>query len=132
MAAEDCSPTKTEPETSTPVLVSPDKGRIQLGNKVVYDGRREIPVEERDVGMLMDLSTDPYVPTTRSLEPYLSRMRQADQALLGALAHTLKVSARGIGAWQVATAADMPLPADGEVWLLFAPERAVALPGREN
>ena len=35
-------------------------------------------------------------------------------------------------ALQVATAADLPLPADGEVWLLFAPERAVALPGREN
>jgi iron(III) transport system ATP-binding protein len=33
---------------------------------------------------------------------------------------------------QVATASDLPLPADGEVWLLFAPERAVALPGREG
>jgi iron(III) transport system ATP-binding protein len=31
-------------------------------------------------------------------------------------------------ALQVATAADLPLPADGEVDLLFAPERAVALP----
>jgi len=35
-------------------------------------------------------------------------------------------------ALQVATAADLPLPADGQVWLLFAPDRAVALPGREN
>jgi iron(III) transport system ATP-binding protein len=35
-------------------------------------------------------------------------------------------------ALQVATASDLPLPADGEVWLLFAPERAVALPGREG
>ena len=33
---------------------------------------------------------------------------------------------------QVATAADLPLPADGAVWLLFGPERAVALPGRET
>jgi iron(III) transport system ATP-binding protein len=33
---------------------------------------------------------------------------------------------------QVATAADLPLPAEGEVWLTFAPERAVALPGRES
>jgi iron(III) transport system ATP-binding protein len=31
---------------------------------------------------------------------------------------------------QVATASDLPLPVEGEVWLLFAPERAVALPGR--
>jgi iron(III) transport system ATP-binding protein len=35
-------------------------------------------------------------------------------------------------ALQVATAADLPLPADGAVWLLFGPERAVALPGRET
>jgi iron(III) transport system ATP-binding protein len=32
--------------------------------------------------------------------------------------------------FQVTTAADLPLPADGEVDLLFAPERAVALPGK--
>src|SRR5262245_37207125 len=31
---------------------------------------------------------------------------------------------------QVTTPADLPLPADGEVLLLFAPERAVALPGK--
>jgi iron(III) transport system ATP-binding protein len=31
-------------------------------------------------------------------------------------------------ALQVATSSDQPLPAEGEVWLLFAPERAVALP----
>ena len=30
----------------------------------------------------------------------------------------------------VTTPADLPLPADGEVLLLFAPERAVALPGK--
>jgi iron(III) transport system ATP-binding protein len=35
-------------------------------------------------------------------------------------------------ALQVTAAADLPLPADGEVWLLFAPEHAVALPGRES
>ena len=31
---------------------------------------------------------------------------------------------------QVTTAADLPLPADGQVDLLFAPERTVALPGK--
>jgi iron(III) transport system ATP-binding protein len=35
-------------------------------------------------------------------------------------------------ALQVATAADLPLSPHGDVWLTFAPERAVALPGREN
>ena len=31
---------------------------------------------------------------------------------------------------QVTTAADMPLPDDGQVLLVFAPERTVALPGK--
>jgi hypothetical protein len=35
-------------------------------------------------------------------------------------------------ALQVAIAADLPLQADGEVWLTFPPERTVALPGREG
>jgi ABC-type Fe3+/spermidine/putrescine transport system ATPase subunit len=33
---------------------------------------------------------------------------------------------------QVTTAADLPLPGDGEVLLFFAPERTVALPGIRN
>ena len=37
----------------------------------------------------------------------LGRMRQASPAAVGAFAHTLKGSARGIGAWQVAAVADM-------------------------
>jgi HPt (histidine-containing phosphotransfer) domain-containing protein len=36
----------------------------------------------------------------------LGRMRQARPAAVGAFAHTLKGSARGIGAWQVAAAAE--------------------------
>jgi iron(III) transport system ATP-binding protein len=35
-------------------------------------------------------------------------------------------------ALQVSTASDLDLPADAEVWLAFAPERAVALPGHET
>jgi iron(III) transport system ATP-binding protein len=34
-------------------------------------------------------------------------------------------------ALQVAVPSDLPLPSDPAVWLLFAPERAVVLPGRE-
>ncbi len=33
---------------------------------------------------------------------------------------------------QVSAASDFALPTDGEVWLLFAPERAFALPGRDG
>ena len=36
----------------------------------------------------------------------LARMRAADAGGVGALAHTLKGSARGIGAWRVARAAE--------------------------
>jgi len=36
----------------------------------------------------------------------LARMRRASPAAVGAFAHTLKGSARGIGAWGVAAAAD--------------------------
>jgi len=43
-------------------------------------------------------------------------------------ARRVEVTSNGVNL-QVTTAADMPLPADGEVLLLFAPERAVALPG---
>jgi len=42
----------------------------------------------------------------KQAELIVSRMRQADPQSLAALAHALKGSARGIGAWQVATAAE--------------------------
>jgi iron(III) transport system ATP-binding protein len=47
---------------------------------------------------------------------------------LGA-ARRVDVVSDGVGL-HVTTAADLPLPADGEVLLLFAPERTVALPGK--
>jgi hypothetical protein len=50
----------------------------------------------------------------------------AGAVFLGA---TRRVDARGV-TLQVTTDADLPFPADGEVVLVFAPERAVALPGR--
>ena len=46
-------------------------------------------------------------------------------------ARRVEVASDGINL-QVTTAADLPLPADGEVLLLFAPERTVALPGIRN
>jgi iron(III) transport system ATP-binding protein len=44
-------------------------------------------------------------------------------------ARRLDVECDGVGL-QVTTPADLPLPSDGEVDLVFAPERAVALPGK--
>ncbi len=42
----------------------------------------------------------------KQAELLVSHMRQADSTSLAALAHALKGSARGIGAWRVATAAE--------------------------
>ena len=33
-------------------LVTPESGWIQIGDRVMYDGRREVPVEERRLGMV--------------------------------------------------------------------------------
>ena len=42
----------------------------------------------------------------RQADMLLARIREGDPAVAAALAHILKGSARGIGAWQVATAAE--------------------------
>ncbi|HEV2580451.1 MAG TPA: ABC transporter ATP-binding protein [Ktedonobacteraceae bacterium] len=49
-------------------LVSPDKGRIQIGDKLVYDGKREMPVEERDLGMVFqDYALWPHMTVARNI-----------------------------------------------------------------
>ena len=54
----------------------------------------------------------------------LARMRQVEPAAVSTLAHTLKGSARGIGAWDVARAAEAVELADG-----VAAERETAMNG---
>jgi HPt (histidine-containing phosphotransfer) domain-containing protein len=56
-------------------------------------GERDL---EREVLALFD----------RQVDMLLARMRKAAPAVAAAAAHTLKGSARGIGAWQVASAAE--------------------------
>jgi HPt (histidine-containing phosphotransfer) domain-containing protein len=56
-------------------------------------GEKEL---EREVLALFD----------RQAELLLARMRKAEPAVVAAAAHTLKGSARGIGAWQVANTAE--------------------------
>ena len=43
----------------------------------------------------------------RQAEMLIARIRHGEPAVIAALAHILKGSARGIGAWQVATAAEL-------------------------
>lgn len=56
-------------------------------------GEREL---EREVLMLFD----------RQADLLMARMRRGEQSVAAAAAHTLKGSARGIGAWRVASAAE--------------------------
>src|SRR5207245_1074146 len=49
-------------------LVTPDRGRIQIGDKVVYDGKREMPVEERGLGMVFqDYALWPHMTVARNI-----------------------------------------------------------------
>ena len=64
----------------------------------------------------------------RTPETTASPAASAGVTFLGAT-RRVDVASDGINL-QVTAAADLPLPADGEVDLLFAPERAVALPGK--
>ena len=66
--------------------------RVHLARMTLGDARLQAEVLalfDRQAGML------------------LARMRQASPAAVGAFAHTLKGSARGIGAWGVAAAAEL-------------------------
>jgi HPt (histidine-containing phosphotransfer) domain-containing protein len=66
--------------------------RVHLARMTLGDARLQAEVLalfDRQAGML------------------LARMRQASPAAVGAFAHTLKGSARGIGAWRVAAAAEL-------------------------
>jgi len=61
--------------------------------------------------------TSQIVPRTDHAVTFLGASRRVDVVSYGANL-------------QVTTAADMQLPDDGEVLLIFAPERTVALPGK--
>jgi iron(III) transport system ATP-binding protein len=75
-------------------------------------------------------------PESIRLAPQQGEPPAADNCLPGRIgavtflgaAHRIDVVCEG-GTLQVALPSDLPLPADPEVWLLFAPDRAVALAG---
>ncbi len=49
-------------------LVTPEKGSIQIGDRIVYDGKREVPVEERDLGMVFqDFALWPHMTVARNI-----------------------------------------------------------------
>src|SRR5579871_1006871 len=49
-------------------LVKPEQGSIQIGGRVVFDGKREVPVEERDLGMVFqDFALWPHMTVARNI-----------------------------------------------------------------
>jgi len=49
-------------------LVSPESGWIQIGDRVLYDGKRELPVEERQLGMVFqDYALWPHMTVARNI-----------------------------------------------------------------
>lgn len=49
-------------------LVTPDSGWIRIGERVLYDGKKEMPVEERDLGMVFqDYALWPHMTVARNI-----------------------------------------------------------------
>src|ERR1700730_19166483 len=49
-------------------LVTPDSGVIQVGDRVLFDGKRGIPVEERQIGMVFqDYALWPHMTVGRNI-----------------------------------------------------------------
>lgn len=58
-------------------LVTPDSGLIQIGDRVLYHGKREVPVEERQLGMVFqDYALWPHMTVARNIAFGL-RLRRA-------------------------------------------------------
>jgi HPt (histidine-containing phosphotransfer) domain-containing protein len=79
-------PSEPGASTSQPAIDLVHLGRMTLGEKSLE--AEVLALFDRQAGMLF------------------ARMEQAAPAAAGALAHTIKGSARGIGAWRVAEAAE--------------------------
>lgn len=49
-------------------LITPDGGRIEVGDRVLYDGRREMPVEDRHIGMVFqDYALWPHMTVAKNI-----------------------------------------------------------------
>lgn len=49
-------------------LASPDSGRIEVGDRVFYDGRHEMPVEDRHIGMVFqDYALWPHMTVAKNI-----------------------------------------------------------------
>jgi iron(III) transport system ATP-binding protein len=111
----------------------------RMGQVEVLDGRRircAVPQRIDDPGDV-SVSIRPESIRIVSAQPNESHASGGDNCLAGRISgvtflgatRRIDVVSDGVGL-QVAAPADLPVPPDGEVRLLFEPERAVVLPGR--
>ena len=80
-------------------LVKPDSGLIRVGERVLFDGKREMLVEERDLGMVFqDYALWPHMTVekniaspmlTESVVMHIMLMGREVRAMLRVIAHTI-------------------------------------------
>ena len=63
-------------------LVTPDSGWIEVGGRLLYDGKREMPVEERNLGMVFqDYALWPHMTVARNIAFGL-RLRRVSRTII--------------------------------------------------
>jgi putative spermidine/putrescine transport system ATP-binding protein len=63
-------------------LVTPDSGIIEVGGRLFYDGKREVPAEERDLGMVFqDYALWPHMTVAQNIAFGLRLRRKPSQAI---------------------------------------------------
>ncbi len=70
-------------------LVRPDGGLIRIGDRVLYDGKHEMPVEERDLGMVFqDYALWPHMTVAKNIA-FGMRLRRMPARTITARIHEL-------------------------------------------
>lgn len=80
-------------------LVRPDGGLIQVGERVLFDGKREMPVEERDLGMVFqDYALWPHMTVEKNIAFGMRLRRMPRKAIAARVQELLElVNLAGFG-----------------------------------
>src|SRR5258708_29018806 len=80
-------------------LVKPDNGLIQVGDRVLFDGKREMPVEERGLGMVFqDYALWPHMTVAKNIAFGMRLRRMPRSAITARVEELLKlVNLSGFG-----------------------------------
>jgi iron(III) transport system ATP-binding protein len=80
-------------------LVTPESGWIKIGDRVIYDGKREVPVEERHLGMVFqDYALWPHMTVARNIAFGMRLRRDSRQIIAKRVQELLElVNLPGLG-----------------------------------